>query len=253
MLTTEQAMLCYVCFDQLSPRGSVNQPNGVMGNELASQSTPLLSNSQTAVLCTWACLRRFLLLAWSAASYAPMIHRNLSRRCYLHARSPAARLHSGGSLTLQQRNQTARSSLSRNSSEQCSVLGYRGLLTRDFIAKSLYNQDNGYFSTKDVINDLPGPLEFRNMMGELHYRMDVKQVTDSISSTSSSTRSSTSIMNNTTMATTQALQRLCTNDLSAKLAMSNSRPKYSKVYASAVALALNSTPGSNLSLVDERM
>lgn len=51
-----------------------------------------------------------------------------------------------------------------------------GLLTRDFIAKSLYNQDNGYFATKDVINDLPGPLEFRNMMGELHYRMDVKQV-----------------------------------------------------------------------------
>lgn len=50
------------------------------------------------------------------------------------------------------------------------------LLTRDFIAKSLYNQDNGYFSTKDVINELPGPLEFRSMMGELHYRMDVKQV-----------------------------------------------------------------------------
>ncbi|CAN0206093.1 unnamed protein product [Ectocarpus sp. 6 AP-2014] len=54
-----------------------------------------------------------------------------------------------------------------------------GLLTRDFIAKSLYNQDNGYFATKDVINDLPGPLEFRNMMGELHYRMDVKKAYES--------------------------------------------------------------------------
>lgn len=49
------------------------------------------------------------------------------------------------------------------------------LLTRDFIAKSLYNQDTGYFSTKDVINDLPGPLEFGSMLGELHYRMDVKK------------------------------------------------------------------------------
>lgn len=49
-------------------------------------------------------------------------------------------------------------------------------MTRDFIAKSLYNQDTGYFSTKDVINDLPGPLEFGSMMGELHYRLDVKKV-----------------------------------------------------------------------------
>lgn len=49
-------------------------------------------------------------------------------------------------------------------------------MTRDFIARSLYNQDNGYFSTKDVINDLPGPLEFGSMMGELHYRLDVKKV-----------------------------------------------------------------------------
>ncbi len=53
---------------------------------------------------------------------------------------------------------------------------HNGLLTRDFIARSLYNQDNGYFSTKDVINDLPGPLEFGHMMGELHYRLDVKKV-----------------------------------------------------------------------------
>ncbi|CAM9758066.1 unnamed protein product, partial [Hapterophycus canaliculatus] len=54
-----------------------------------------------------------------------------------------------------------------------------GLLTRDFIAKSLYNQENGYFSTKDVINDLPGPLEFGSMMGELHYRLDVKKAYES--------------------------------------------------------------------------
>lgn len=57
------------------------------------------------------------------------------------------------------------------------------LLTRDFIARSLYSQDTGYFATKDVINDLPGPLEFGSMLGELHYRMDVKQAS-CISSTS---------------------------------------------------------------------
>lgn len=57
------------------------------------------------------------------------------------------------------------------------------LLTRNFIARSLYSQDTGYFATKDVINDLPGPLEFGSMLGELHYRMDVKQAS-CISSTS---------------------------------------------------------------------
>lgn len=50
------------------------------------------------------------------------------------------------------------------------------LLTRDFIARSLYNRDNGYFSTKDVINHLPGALDFRSMLGEWHYRLAVKQV-----------------------------------------------------------------------------
>lgn len=54
--------------------------------------------------------------------------------------------------------------------------GTKALLTRDFIAKSLYDQKMGYFATKDVINDLPGPLEFRGMLGEMHYRMDVKKV-----------------------------------------------------------------------------
>lgn len=86
-----------------------------------------------------------------------MIHRQLARlrRCSLHARSPASiKLHSSAA----PRHQDG------------------GLLTRDFIAKSLYNQDTGYFSTKDVINDLPGPLEFGSMMGELHYRLDVKKV-----------------------------------------------------------------------------
>lgn len=83
-----------------------------------------------------------------------MIHRHLARRCNLHARSPpSAKLHSSAAPRQQ-----------------------GGLLTRDFIAKSLYNQDTGYFSTKDVINDLPGPLEFGSMMGELHYRLDVKKV-----------------------------------------------------------------------------
>lgn len=84
-----------------------------------------------------------------------MLYRHLIRRCNLHARSPAAKLHSSA-VTLQQQ--------------------VVPLLTRDFIAKSLYNQDTGYFSTKDVINDLPGPLEFGSMMGELHYRLDVKKV-----------------------------------------------------------------------------
>lgn len=50
------------------------------------------------------------------------------------------------------------------------------LLTRDFIAMSLYNRDSGYFSTKDVINHLPGALDFRSMLGEWHYRLAVKQV-----------------------------------------------------------------------------
>lgn len=50
------------------------------------------------------------------------------------------------------------------------------LLARNFISKSLYNRDNGYFCTKDVINDLPGPLDFRGMLGEWHYRSVVKQV-----------------------------------------------------------------------------
>lgn len=50
------------------------------------------------------------------------------------------------------------------------------LLTRDFIAKSLYNRDSGYFSTKDVINHLPGALDFGSMLGEWHYRMAVRQV-----------------------------------------------------------------------------
>lgn len=67
---------------------------------------------------------------------------------------------------------------SSNSSEQDALP--RALLTRDFIAKSLYNQGTGYFSTKDVINDLPGPLEFGSMLGELHYRMEVKKASDCI-------------------------------------------------------------------------
>lgn len=54
------------------------------------------------------------------------------------------------------------------------------LLTGDFIARSLYNRDNGYFSTKDVINHLPGALDFGSMLGEWHYRMAVKQVKRSI-------------------------------------------------------------------------
>lgn len=55
--------------------------------------------------------------------------------------------------------------------------GRRGqvLLTRDFIAQSLYDRDGGYF-TKDVINSLPGPLDFRGMLGEWHYRMALKKV-----------------------------------------------------------------------------
>lgn len=84
-----------------------------------------------------------------------MIHRKLARCFNLHARSPATKLHSSAATRQQQDGL---------------------LLTRDFIAKSLYNQDTGYFSTKDVINDMPGPLEFGSMMGELHYRLDVKKV-----------------------------------------------------------------------------
>ena len=64
---------------------------------------------------------------------------------------------------------------SSKASEQETRALASALLTRDFIAKSLYNQDTGYFSTKDVINDLPGPLEFGSMLGELHYRLDVKK------------------------------------------------------------------------------
>lgn len=91
---------------------------------------------------------------WAGRGRVEMIHRQLARRCILHARSPATKLHTSAASRQQQ----------------------GGLLTRDFIAKSLYNQDTGYFSTKDVINDLPGPLEFGSMMGELHYRLDVKKV-----------------------------------------------------------------------------
>ena len=86
-----------------------------------------------------------------------MTHRHLVRRCNLQAPSPASKLHSYYAATPRPQQQG-------------------GLLTRDFIAKSLYNQDTGYFSTKDVINDLPGPLEFGSMMGEPHYRLDVKKV-----------------------------------------------------------------------------
>lgn len=57
------------------------------------------------------------------------------------------------------------------SSEESQVM-----LTRDFISKSLYNRHNGYFSTKDVINHMPGALDFGGMLGELHYRVAVKQV-----------------------------------------------------------------------------
>lgn len=89
---------------------------------------------------------------WAVRGRAEMMHRKLARRCRLHARSPATKLHSSAAARQQE------------------------LLTRDFIAKSLYNQDTGYFSTKDVINDLPGPLEFGSMMGEPHYRLDVKKV-----------------------------------------------------------------------------
>lgn len=56
------------------------------------------------------------------------------------------------------------------------------LLTRDFIAKSLYGTfpTLGYFSTKDVINDLPAPFQFASMLGEMSYRMNVKQARPSV-------------------------------------------------------------------------
>lgn len=65
---------------------------------------------------------------------------------------------------------------SQGDSDKALYEGTKALLTRDFIAKSLYDQKTGYFATRDVINDLPGPLEFGGMLGEMHYRMDVKKV-----------------------------------------------------------------------------
>lgn len=114
----------------------------------------------------------------------------LVNRCYFYARRSASRFHSGAALSKQQQQAVedtwrphvltttpgeAAAKTSTIRKDMGEDLG-RGLLTRDFIAKSLYNQENGYFSTKDVINDLPGPLEFGSMMGELHYRLDVKKV-----------------------------------------------------------------------------
>ncbi|CAM9667794.1 unnamed protein product, partial [Discosporangium mesarthrocarpum] len=52
------------------------------------------------------------------------------------------------------------------------------ILTREFIAQSLYNRGNGYF-TNDVINDLSKPLDFRHMLGRWHYRVALKQAYDS--------------------------------------------------------------------------
>lgn len=95
------------------------------------------------------------------------------------AHLPLARLHWRPAASLRLHINTAKKaddSRGKHDVERWAETQPSGLLTRDFIAKSLYNQDNGYFATKDVINDLPGPLEFRNMMGELHYRMDVKKV-----------------------------------------------------------------------------
>ncbi|CAM9507492.1 unnamed protein product, partial [Choristocarpus tenellus] len=51
------------------------------------------------------------------------------------------------------------------------------LLTRDFIAQSLYSTD-GYF-TKEVIHDLNEPLDFRGMLGKWHYKLALKKAYDS--------------------------------------------------------------------------
>lgn len=122
----------------------------------------------------------------------------LAARCYSHTRTQAARLHSVAATSKPQPQaveetrrphaapgeSTAKVSTIRKDGGGKSI---RELLTRDFIAKSLYNQENGYFSTKDVINDLPGPLEFGSMMGELHYRLDVKKVNERTSAVHVST------------------------------------------------------------------
>lgn len=63
----------------------------------------------------------------------------------------------------------------RDAVPQGSQYPFEPLLTRDFIAKSLYNRESGYF-TKDVIYDLPGPLDYARLLGEWHYRLVVKQV-----------------------------------------------------------------------------
>lgn len=116
--------------------------------------------------CRGAVLRRKLL---------PCLHRPFHRSSTSYRGYRSSALHQQQSQRISRVPHAATAVNSGKGSDQEKHAFASALLTRDFIAKSLYNQDTGYFSTKDVINDLPGPLEFGSMLGELHYRMDVKK------------------------------------------------------------------------------
>lgn len=115
------------------------------------------------------------------ASYGPAGEGNLKYDDDAHQTSTSANVSGEPSVAREQQQQQKQEPLTAGNSARSS--GRRGdggcdtvMLTRDFIARSLYNQDTGYFSTRDVINHLPGPLDFGSMLGEWHYRTAVKKV-----------------------------------------------------------------------------